>query len=878
MLEDKTTIIQVLGSLMKNPSYLSQSDKYQLSLLDFSTHFEKILFASIYNLYQNGLKTVQIVDIENYLEADKSARAIYEKNNGLQYLQDLEDLADVSNFDYYYNRLKKLRLLQDYQRSGIDISDFYEEDLTKPKAFEINSNFENLTVQQISETIKKKIMGIEAQYLKNDVSEVQKASEGIEDLVAGFKNREEVGLPIQGFFTNEIMGGARKGTLCIRSLSSGLGKALPNSVLIPTPDGQKKVGDVKKGDYLFDAFGKPTKVLEIFPQGEKEVWQLTFKDGRTARCCEEHLWSYVRENFSGDKKERREFETKTLEEINNDNLQNKNGGFKYLIPLTEPVDYVEKEHYIPPYIFGLMLGDGSFRQHHSNKSFQFSSGTDELPNVIGRTMGWIVKKNNEKNYTYYFGLKDQTQKKKNIHVQDVLKEYPDLLNQKSEGKYIPRDYLEDSKENRLDLLRGLLDTNGSVDKKGRVAYFTVSEKLKDNVMELIYSLGLKCSVYIDNHKDSLPYYVIHIIGKPEYKKDLFLLKEKKEKIMNWFNNGQRGKKNDYNAIIKIENLGYQEEMTCFLVDNDEHLFLTENYIVTHNTRTSVGDACRLAFPLCYNWKKSQWERIGNSEKVLFIATEQDFSEIRKMILAYLTDINENRFRYGDFSEREEKVIHQAIQVMKEYEDNFFIVRMPNPTIDLIKHTLRENCLMYGIEYVFYDYIFIGPALLNEFRGASLRNDELLLLVATALKDLAVELNVFIMTSTQVNANVDDNRNIRNESSLAGGRSTINKADFGFIGARPTKEELEGLEPLIVRYGRPNLVLDVFKVRSGQWTQVRVWIKHDLGTLKREELFVTDAQLNPIQDFTAEFNYIIQDLVPEEKEKVERVMNGLSKNN
>lgn len=520
MLEDKTTIIQVLGSLMKNPSYLSQSDKYQLSLLDFSTHFEKILFASIYNLYQNGLKTVQIVDIENYLEADKSARAIYEKNNGLQYLQDLEDLADTSNFDYYYNRLKKLRLLQDYQRSGIDTSDFYEEDLTKPRAFEINSNFENLTVQQISETIKKKIMGIETQYLKNDVSEVQKASEGIEDLVAGFKNREEVGLPIQGFFTNEIMGGARKGTLCIRSLSSGLGKS----------------------------------------------------------------------------------------------------------------------------------------------------------------------------------------------------------------------------------------------------------------------------------------------------------------------------------------------------------------------RSSVGDACRLAFPLCYNWKKSQWERIGNSEKVLFIATEQDFSEIRKMILAYLTDINESRFRYGDFSEREERVIRQAIQVMKEYEDNFFIVRMPNPTIDLIKHTLRENCLMYGIEYVFYDYIFIGPALLNEFRGASLRNDELLLLVATALKDLAVELNVFIMTSTQVNANVDDNRNIRNESSLAGGRSTINKADFGFIGARPTKEELEGLEPLIVRYGQPNLVLDVFKVRSGQWTQVRVWIKHNLGTLKREELFITDAQLNPIQDFTAEFNYIVQDLIPEEKEKVERIMNGLSKNN
>jgi hypothetical protein len=122
------------------------------------------------------------------------------------------------------------------------------------------------------------------------------------------------------------------------------------------------------------------------------------------------------------------------------------------------------------------------------------------------------------------------------------------------------------------------------------------------------------------------------------------------------------------------------------------------------------------------------------------------------------------------------------------------------------------------------------------------------MMATSLKDLAVELNVCVFTSPQVNANADNNTHIRNESSLAGGRSTINKADNGMIMARPTKEELETLEPITSQYGKPNLVTDIFKVRSGEWTQVRIWSIMDLGTMKRDDLFITDSRLEVIQDF------------------------------
>ena len=244
-----------------------------------------------------------------------------------------------------------------------------------------------------------------------------------------------------------------------------------------------------------------------------------------------------------------------------------------------------------------------------------------------------------------------------------------------------------------------------------------------------------------------------------------------------------------------------------------------------------------------------------------------------MILAYLTDINESRFRYGNFSERENRVLQQAKQILTEYKDNFYIVRMPSPTIELVKHIIRENCLTKNIEYVFYDYVFISPSLLSEFKGYNLRNDELLLLFTTALKDLAVELEIFVMTSTQVNANSDDNKNIRNEASLAGGRSTINKADFGFIMARPTKEELEVLDTTIARFGVPNIVTDVFKVRSGRWTQVRIWANVDLGTLRKTELFVTDARLEMIP-MIEELEYVSPLLNEEAENKAQEILNRL----
>ena len=872
---DKRTVQQLLGSLMKKPQLLSQVDKYSFVLTDFPSRFEKYIYSAIEGLYRNGATNIQPIDIENFLSTNQSAAVVFKDKNGIEYLQDIIELSEIENFDYYYGKFKKLNLLKDLQKSGFDTTEFYCEDLTNPKSQEINGAFEFLTTKDITDGVRKKLLGLESKYEVNDEVEIESAAAGIEDFVEQLGAAYEIGIPIQGTIYNQVIDGAKKGTLTIRSAASGVGKALPNSTIIPTPMGKRKVSDIQVGDYLFDAFGKPTKVLGTYPQGRKEVLYVRFKDGRVAKCCEDHLWSYCTIGQKESSKKERKFYTKTLKELRKEKLQKSDGGYRILVPMNYAVEYEEQYYYIPPYIMGLALGDGSFRQNESNKAFQFSSEDESLPNYIGFMMNWEVKKN-KANYNWYFSFNDKAPHK-NVWVQDFLKQYPELLNTKSETKFIPEEYLYGSVEQRFDLLSGLLDTDGSVDSKGRISYYTISPFLRDNVVELCHSLGFKTTVLVDNHKDTNIGFVIRITGRPEDKVKLFKLPRKKEIIKAWYNNNTRKESNEFNPIIEIGSCGYTEEMTCFMVDNEEHLFLTEDYIVTHNTRNAVADACYLAYPFRYNSTTSEWEQEGNSEKVLFIVTEQRFKEVKTMILAYLTDINAVRFKYADFNDRERAVITQAIHLMTKYEDNLILVKMPNPTIELVKTIVRENCIVHNIGYVFYDYIFIGPSLLNEFKGFALRNDEVLLMFATALKDLAVELDVAMFTATQLNANGDDNRNIRNEGSLAGGRSTINKADNGAIMARPTKEELELLQPLYENNidNKPNLVTDIFKVRSGQWTQVRIWSDMNLGTLRKRDLFITDSRLDPIDDFFERDDYKITSWDEHEDEHLKVILERLN---
>ena len=124
------------------------------------------------------------------------------------------------------------------------------------------------------------------------------------------------------------------------------------------------------------------------------------------------------------------------------------------------------------------------------------------------------------------------------------------------------------------------------------------------------------------------------------------------------------------------------------------------------------------------------------------------------------------------------------------------------------------------------------------------------MLSTALKDLAVEMRLFIMSSSQTNAkSEDDQKGIKNESVIRGSRAIIDKCDIACVASRVSNEEQELLADLIARVGRvPNQVLDVYKVRRGKYTNVRIWSDVDLGTCRKKDLFITNEKLHPIEGF------------------------------
>ena len=273
------------------------------------------------------------------------------------------------------------------------------------------------------------------------------------------------------------------------------------------------------------------------------------------------------------------------------------------------------------------------------------------------------------------------------------------------------------------------------------------------------------------------------------------------------------------------------------------------------TRLLLGEACYLAFPMRYSWETMEWKITGNAEKTLFIATEQAKEEIQTMAVAYLTGINEDVILYGHFTKEQQTIIDQAKEVIKKYKNNLMIVQIPMPSVEIVKSVIRQNCIVNDTKNVFFDYIFSNPALLNEFRDLRIREDVALLMLSTALKDLAVEQDVFMMSATQLNSSQDTNeKGIKNQNSIRGSKSIVDKADIAMIGGLVPDDQRDQIAPYVAKYGMPTQVYDVYKVRRGKWTNLKIWSNVDLGTCRRSDVFVTDSNIKEIEVPIMEVNF------------------------
>lgn len=351
----------------------------------------------------------------------------------------------------------------------------------------------------------------------------------------------------------------------------GLGKALALDTPVLTEKGWIPIKDIKIGDILFDEQGNKCSVTNIFDYKQKTMYKVTFGDGKSVICCDEHLWTvYTRNSIITKNK----YRTIQLKDLMKDYKLKWN--YKYYIPMTEPVNFSKKELPLHPYLLGALIGDGCFIH-----TISFCTTDDFILNKLNNLLDSRYEfRRKPKNKIDYILAKKENNKSYTNKYKTILKDLG-LFNKNSHYKFIPEIYKYSAVEDRLQLLQGLMDTDGYISKKGTIQFTSVSEKLSDDVGEIIESLGGTFSKRRKLIRNKFEAFELTF----KLKSGLYpvTLPRKLERVV---------KQRKFEPIRNIKNIEYagKQPARCITVDSPNNLFLIKNCIVTHNTLQSANIA------------------------------------------------------------------------------------------------------------------------------------------------------------------------------------------------------------------------------------------------------------------------------------------------
>lgn len=351
----------------------------------------------------------------------------------------------------------------------------------------------------------------------------------------------------------------------------GTGKALTMDSDIITKHGIVKMKDLTIDDMIAGSDGNFYSIGGIFPQGKKECVELLFSDGTSVNCSLDHLWEVDRSN----KSHKKTTICATTEEIiaNISYKDHSNYSVNYI---KSPINFPKRDVTIHPYLLGVWLGDGciSGNVRLSNPEVDI---IDKISNLLS-TDDIVSKINCESGYEYLIKRKQRSNDKSKL-LQSLI-EYGYSNATYSNYKFIPEDYLYSSIEDRIELLRGIADTDGTIE-RGTLIITTTSEVMATQIRQLVYGLGGKATIskkqkyytYKGEKKEGLPSYDIII-----YFKDLIPVSSKKHLAKYKPMSGKYFRK----YIVGYRNIG-KVDCQCISVNSPDKLFLTNDYTPTHNT-------------------------------------------------------------------------------------------------------------------------------------------------------------------------------------------------------------------------------------------------------------------------------------------------------
>lgn len=515
---------------------------------------------------------------------------------------------------------------------------------------------------------------------------------------------------------DQMTSGLQRQDLIIIAARPSMGKAQPLDAQVLTADGWKAMGQIKEGDDLASVDGRPSTVIGVYPQGVKQIYKVAFSDGRAAECCAEHLWRVHYRGWPEPK-------TLTTDEVAT-LLARKRYQKRLWVDMCSGDFGHDEPLAIDPWVLGVLIGEGDF------SALRFSTASDVILSQVTAGLGPAFLLNHAGKYDYRIVQSAGHQRPGRFGVwpnplREELKAL-ELWGKRSESKFIPEPYKTAKRASRLALLQGLLDADGWVEQFGSVRFSTSSERLADDVVELARSLGAWAT-----KKSKLPVYTyggqqmrgrqsfVVNIAHPE-PRSLFTLPEKRARA------AAIRKRRKMPTFVSIEPVR-QAEARCIAVTHPSQLYITDSYVVTHNTALALNMAQYAA---------------KNGNTVGIFSLEMSAEQLVSRLLCSEARVDAHRLRTGYLNREEWARLADALRRLTETQ--IYIDDTPGVGVLEMRAKSRRLKAEHTVDLLIIDYLQLMSG-----RGRIESRQQEVSQISRDLKGLAKELDVPVIALSQL---------------------------------------------------------------------------------------------------------------------------------
>ncbi|MDS0792170.1 replicative DNA helicase [Burkholderia pseudomultivorans] len=707
----------VLGGLLLDNAawdriadFLSQGDFYRYDHRIIYEHIGRLIAAT---------RPADVVTVYEALTTSGKAEDV----GGLAYLNALaQNTPSAANIRRYAEIVRDRAVL----RRLVSVADEISADAFNPQGKE---------VRQLLDEAESKVFSIAEEGARGNQGFLEigplltQVVERIDTLYHTANPSDVTGTPTGFVDLDRMTSGMHGGELIIVAGRPSMGKAQPLDARVKTLTGWKPMGELGVGDALASVDGAPSIVTGIYPQGERQVYRVRFSDGRSAECCDEHLWCV---HFREWEKPRvlSTAEIRTL--LTRERYRNRlwidmpSGEFGHREAL--PVD---------PWVLGALLGDGAL----GGTAVRFSVKAEETLNRMRARVDTSLELEYAGQYDWRIKRRPSTadEARPSANPLKAALERLGVWGRTSYDKFIPRIYLDADKDARLDLLRGLLDTDGWVESWGTVRYSTASAQLANDVRELARSLGAWCQVAekatsftVGGERKAGATAYVCTISHPD-PQSLFLFEGKRERLTG----GRTRRKMP--VIVGIEPTR-RTATQCISVSHPSRLYVTDDYVVTHNTAFSmnIGEYVAVEYGL----------------PVAVFSMEMPGTQLVMRMLGSIGRLDQHRMRTGRLTDEDWPKLTHAVQKMSEAQLFIDETGGLNPMeLRSRARRLARQCGKLGLIIVDYLQLMSGSSQ-GENRATEISE------ISRSLKSLAKELDVPVIALSQLNRGLEQRPNKR----------------------------------------------------------------------------------------------------------------------